>query len=193
MDGMGKSGADYERYRMNKIESGQLYQDFIIDLFANVLGMPISVYGSRAYQMAVGESRQGVEIKHDEKYATTGNLWIEVAEKARPRVGPYAASGIDRNDNTWLYIIGNYDIVFVFAKQLLRLLAQTGRYIVRENNTKTSRGFLLPDKDARKYAAIILAPNKDSVVQKFVGDLQATGRELHATLQCAPDQLLLFE
>lgn len=183
----------YEAYRKNKIESGQLYQDFIIDVFSNRLGMPISVYGSRAYQLTVGESRQGVEIKHDEKYSTTGNLWIELSEKARPRPGDYAASGIHRDDNTWLYVIGNYDTVFVFAKNILVLMSKSGRYHKLENGTKTSWGYLLPDEDARKYAARILTPNSEKLMSEFVGDLEAAGRELHAALNRDAQQLTLFD
>jgi len=116
----------YDDYRDNKIESGLLYQDFIVDLMLQVLRFPVTTYSSRLYQTTVGEGPCGVEIKHDEKYATTKRLWIEVAEKARPRDGDYAPSGICRDDNSWLYIIGNYDVVFVFSKVLLRAYHDTG-------------------------------------------------------------------
>jgi len=39
---------------------------------------------------------------------------------------------------------------------LLSQLAKTGKYKVLENRTKTSKGFLLPKKDAIKYAAKVL-------------------------------------
>ena len=181
----------YQEYRAKQIQSGALYQDFITDLFASAVGIPISVYGSKQYQYAVGESRQGVEIKHDKKYALTGNLWIELGEKAAPRPGDYAESGINRSDNTWLYVIGDYDIVFVFPKNVLRLVAT--RYKRRENNTATSVGYLLPDVDARKYAALVLTPNKGKVVEKFNGDLEAACRELHAAVTDKAGQQLMFE
>lgn len=180
----------YEAYRANKIESGLLYQDFVVDLLLQTMGLAVVQYASKFYQMQVGESRTGVEIKHDEKYAATGNLWIEVAEKARPRAGDYAPSGIDRDDNTWLYVIGNYDIVFGFSKTLLRGLKT--RYRILENNTKTSKGFLFPGDHATKYAAFIVAPHAETKVVKAIRDLQQLGAELHKIVCSNPAQASLL-
>lgn len=184
---------NYDAYRANKIESGQLYQDFVVDACWNLLGLAVVQYTSKLYQQQVGESKTGVEIKHDEKYATTENLWIELAEKARPRSGPYAKSGVNRSDNTWLYVIGDYDTIFIFAKTLLQALASGGRYRLLENNTKTSVGYLLPDADAKKYAAQILYPNAERKLGKAIKDLQQAGRELHEAVMRPPGrQLDLF-
>ena len=149
---------DYRTYRANKIESALLYQDFVIDLLFDTVGLVVVQYASRAYQYAKGESRTGVEIKHDEKYQQTRNLWIEVSEKAHPRLGDYAPSGVYRQDNAWLYVIGDYETVFGFPKRLLQALARSDRYPLLENGTKTSKGFLLPDADAQRYAAFVLRP-----------------------------------
>lgn len=182
--------SSYDDYRQNKIESGLLFQDFIIDLMLQVLKFPVTTYSSRLYQSTVGEGPAGVEIKHDEQYARTGNLWIEVAEKARPRTGDYAPSGIFRGDNTWLYIIGNYDIVFVFAKTLLQAFAL--RYEIYENRTKTSKGFLLPDTVARGSAVRVLAPKAEQKILIAVGDLHELGRHLHQVALANPAQRSLF-
>jgi len=182
----------YDEYRATKIESGLLYQDFVVDVLFQTIGLVIVQYTSRAYQIAVGESRTGVEIKHDEKYATTGNLWIEVAEKARPRPGDYADAGINRGDNSWLYVIGDYDRVFIFGKRILVALSQSGRYKLRENRTKTSIGYLLPGCDAEKYALYIINPNAKEKVAKMVGDLEALGRALHRAVLADPAQRSLF-
>jgi len=181
----------YRPYRKNKIETGLIFQDFVVDYCLQVLGLPIIQYSSRAYQMTGGESRNGVEIKHDEKFSTTGNLWIEVSEKAVPREGPYVPSGIFRDDNTWLYLIGDYDTIFVFQKTLLRLISK--RYEIRENSFHTSEGFLFPVSEAEKYAAVILTPNSKEKVKKVIGDLEKTGRELHKLARGAKSQLSLFD
>jgi len=97
----------YDQYRQAQIADGELYQDFIVDVLFEHLGLAVVQYTSKAYQYAVGESRTGVEIKHDKRYADTGNLYIETAEKAMPRPGPYVPSGIWRTDNAWLYVIGD--------------------------------------------------------------------------------------
>lgn len=182
----------YDAYRQNKIESGLLYQDFIVDLLFQTLGLPVVQYASRLYQAQVGESRTGVEIKHDEKYQKTGNLWIEVAEKAKPRPGDYAASGIDRDDNTWLYVIGDYDTVFGFPKKWLMGLRDSGRYELRENGTKTSIGFLLPGQIAMKLAAFILRPNAECKIAKAIKDLHDLGHQLHSEARSNPAQASLF-
>lgn len=182
----------YEQYRKAKIESGQLFQDFVVDAAHNILGLVIQQYASRTYQMTVGESLNGVEIKNDEKYASTGNLWIETGEKARPREGDYFPSGIYRDDNTWLYIIGDYNTLFVFQKEFLKNLHRSGRYRDLENRTKTSIGFLLRDRDARKYAGVIMTPNASKKIVKIAGDMKKIGEELHQIAKENKNQLSLF-
>lgn len=185
---------DYEAYRQNKIESGCCFQDFVADLVLRETGIAIATYTSRLYQMRAGESRQGFEIKHDERYKQTGNLYIETAEKARPRPGAYAASGIFRNDNTWLYIIGNYDEVFCLQKSLLRALAHSGHYRIITNGTCTSQGFLLPGSDANRIAALILRPGAEQrIVKGGIEQLHRDGKELYRILTADPAQPDLWE
>jgi hypothetical protein len=179
---------NYEAYRRTQIEDGKLFQDFVVDV-AWQAGLAIAQYASKTYQLAVGESRGGVEIKHDKRYRETGNLCIEVAEKARPRPGPYVPSGIMRDDH-WLYAIGNYDTVFFFASNLLRALHKASRY--RTYQTETSQGFLLPDGEAKKYAALILTPNGEGKVDQTIADLEQMAKELHKAVNANPDQLTLF-
>lgn len=169
----------YGEYYKAKLESAKIFQDFVVDSAWNLLGLAIVQYSSRVYQGIVGESRTGVEIKHDEKFNKTRNLWIEIAEKARPREGPYVASGIYRDDNTWLYCIGDYDTIFVFPKTLLRALHGSRRWPVFENNTRTSEGFLLTENEAERYAAAILRPNAAEAVRKVVSNWAALGELLH--------------
>lgn len=144
-----------ERYRAEKMESGARFQDHVVERLCRRRGLLIAQFTSRDYQYTKGESLTGVEIKFDDKYAQTGNLWIEVGEKAMPRAGDYAPAGILRGDNTWLYVIGNYQTLFAFAKRNLVLLHESNRFQTRENDRRTSIGFLLPDASARRWAAFI--------------------------------------
>lgn len=169
----------YSEYYKAQLDGAKIFQDFVVDAAWNLLGLAIVQYSSEVYQRIVGESRTGVEIKYDQKFGKTRNLWIEVAEKARPREGPYVPSGIYRQDNSWLYSIGDYDTIFFFPKVLLRALHASGRWPVIENNTRTSEGFLLREIEAEKYAAVILRPNASEAVGKVVGDLAALGELLH--------------
>lgn len=182
----------YASYYKAKLEGALVFQDFVVDAAWSLLGLAIVQYGSKAYQQTVGESRTGVEIKHDDMFARTGNLWIEAGEKAKPRGGDYYPSGIYRDDNTWLYCIGNYDTIFFFQKSLLRGLYESGRYEKRENNTGTSVGFLLPGKDAEKYAAAILRPKANDKIKAVAHDLAELGRIAHQSVMQPSGQASLF-
>lgn len=183
----------YQQYYKVQLENGLQFQDFCIDAAWTLIGLAVVQYGSRLYQQTLGESRTGVEIKYDQKFSKTGNLWIECSEKANQRPGNYIESGINRNDNTWLYFIGDYDTIFIFAKTMLMGLSQSGRYLMRENNTKTSVGFLLPAKDAERYAAAILRPNAAKKVASAVHDLKALGQALHQMAKENPRQMSLID
>jgi hypothetical protein len=77
-----------------------------------------------------------------------------VSEKSNADNVNFINSGIYRNDNTWLYIIGNYKILFIFGKSTLKLMYKSKRY--REVEIPTSKGFLVPKVDAEKYALKII-------------------------------------
>lgn len=149
---------DYHTYYQNKLHEALEYQDFVAEELYKV-GLPLFNYASKKYQYEHGENKLGIEIKHDQKFFLTGNLWIEVAEKSHPQNECYVASGIQRKDNSWLYVIGDYSIIFIFSKNLLKILMETGKYEIRENNTRTSKGFLLSGTEGKKYAARIIELN----------------------------------
>lgn len=179
----------YMKYRKIQEKAGSLYQDFIVDL-AWSQGLAITLYSSEEYQKGIGESRTGAEIKYDRQYAKTGNIYIEVAEKARPRPGNYAPAGIYApKRNTWLYIIGDYNIVFLFLKKILILLDKNGRY--RRVEKPTSQAFLIPDADARKYAEI-WNPNAKEKVGDLIENLAEAAKELNEIAKQNPNQLTLF-
>lgn len=140
-------------YYREKLKQGIEYQDYIFDKLYS-LGLPLISYGSKKYQIEKGENKAGFEIKFDDKFAITGNFWIEVAEKSNANNEYWIPSGICRDDNTWLYLIGNYEIIYIFAKLHLKLI-QT-QYNIIINNTKTSKGFLLPKKRANILAVRII-------------------------------------
>jgi hypothetical protein len=89
----------------------------------------------------------GAEIKRDDNFRKTGNLYLEIAEKSHPSKPEYTPSGIYRPDNSWLFVIGDEKTAYIFSTKYLQLLAE--RYKVVE--TPTSRGLLMPLADAEKY------------------------------------------
>ena len=126
------------------LSAGLEFQDFCAVQFAK-LGVPITNFSSRKYQLEKGENMQGYEFKLDMNFRKTGNLWIETKERSDLNK-EYVDSGIYRNDNTIFYIIGDYEGCYLIQKNVLKAL--TNKYDKRENNMKTSIGFLLPTKAA---------------------------------------------
>jgi hypothetical protein len=146
----------YQRYYAEKLEKGLEFEDFVSSLFFET-GIAFVRYASRRYQFEHGENSAGIEIKFDDRFEETGNLYIETAEKSRPSNHHFIPSGIYRLDNGWLYAIGNYKIVYVFLTRHLRWLHEKGHF--PEKQIPTSKGFLLSEMMAKRYAARILYPN----------------------------------
>lgn len=136
-------------YYKEKLQKGLEYQDFITDILISELGIALSSYASEKHQYTKGENKQGFEIKHDMMYEETNNLYIETAEKTNKLNENFIKSGIFRNDNTWLYIIGNYKEVFIFSKKHLILMYEKGNY--KKAGNDTSQGFLLDKESAEMY------------------------------------------
>lgn len=144
----------YESYYWEQLGKGVEFQDYVHSLLYDI-GIVVVQYQSRRFQFERGENSGGIEIKFDDRIDETGNLYIETAEKANPLKPHFVPSGIYRLDNGWMYAIGNYSRVYLFVTRHLRWLHE--RHQFKEIETPTSRGFLLPEVIARKYAARILA------------------------------------
>lgn len=154
----------YERYYKQKLEEALEYEDFIYSLL-HAIGISVVPYRSRKYQLEKGENIAGIEIKHDERFCETGNLYIETAEKAHPANANWVPSGIYREDNGWLYITGDYENVYIFATAQLRYVAEHREVIRKE--IPTSKGFLLSKAAAKRAAIRVLDANE---IRKYMGD-----------------------
>ncbi len=143
---------NYKEYYNSSLQKGLEFQDFVAIALLKEIGIPLTSLSSKKFQFSVGENLQGIEIKFDDKFFDTGNIYIEVKEKSNPINLNYVDSGIYRNDNTWLYLIGNYSTMFIFGKKHLQLMYESQKYREVENSTKTSIGFLVPVSDATKYS-----------------------------------------
>ena len=138
--------------RATVFEEGLEFQDFVADLLAKELGITLTSYSSKRYQTDKGENRQGFEIKLDKRLSDTGNVSIEVAEKSTAQQSRWTPSGIMRNDNSWIYVQGNMDIVFVFGKKVL-VEGFKNKYADKVWEPKsTIRTFLMPVPVARLWA-----------------------------------------
>ena len=155
-------------------EEGIEYQDFVSDQLYD-RGIPVLChYASKQYQLKKGENKLGVEIKYDRKMKTTGNIFIEIGEKSK--TGKFVKSGLYRDDNSWLYAIGDYELIFVFSKKYLKRLYESdhnrliskdekGRWrlktgLFKKTPIETSDGFIISIKEAELYAEIIIRPKE---------------------------------
>jgi len=144
---------DYTAYYRTQLEKSLEYQDFVMEKLYDV-GISLNCYSSIKYQNKKGESRAGIEIKFDDQRKRTGNLYIEYAEKSNPNNKSYVPSGIDRKDNTWLYVIGDYEVIYILSKNWLQ---QTKKLKdIRHVMTATSKGYLYPEVMAQKYFVKII-------------------------------------
>lgn len=151
-----------------KLEAGLEFQDFVMSELHS-RGIVLQPIASKRGQLK-GENLLGLEIKFDRKLAETGNLYIETYEKSNPANPCFVCSGILRNDNTWLYGIGNHSRLWIFAKSQLRLayqhLVENKRKWegVRFVENETSKGFLVPAVLANHWAARVIDFSKGVAV-----------------------------
>lgn len=136
-------------------QDGLEFQDFVCNVLAKQ-GLILQNLSSKKWQYTVGENLQGFEIKQDNRCTETGRLSIEVAEKrANIEDLRWTPSGIMRDDNSWLYIQGNREILFLFAKSWLRRYYEKRQPEVTEKyGTVTT--FYLPFEIAKICAVKVL-------------------------------------
>lgn len=139
-------------YYNEKLQQGLEFQDVVTrELYLR--GIVVVGFASQKFQNAIGENMLGAEIKRDDNFRKTGNLYIETAEKAHPKNPNYVSSGIMRDDNSWLFVIGDEKTIYIFSTKYLRILSDhAAQRNWRRVTTPTSKGFLMPIADAEKYA-----------------------------------------
>lgn len=139
-------------YYERQLQIGLEYQDFVCETLLKELGLPIISYASKKYQRTKGENKQGIEIKYQSKMREYNSLYIETEEKSNEKHESYIHSGIFRDDNSWLFLTGDFTTLFIFSIKFLKLAYASGKYKITEpKNIKTSRGFILPLADAEKH------------------------------------------
>ena len=148
-------------YYADKLEQGAQYQDFITDVLSSQYGISLNAYSSKKYQYERGESASGIEVKFDDRMHETGNVYIEIAEKSHSEIDDYTPSGICRNDNTWLYLIGDYKKALLMSKKQLRLMVEKDDDLLADKRiffkqTPTSRGYVFPVEYCKKFLCIRL-------------------------------------
>lgn len=144
----------------NSLVLGNEFQDYCIDLFADSINFIIQQYTTKTYQYKCGESRQGVEIKLDNRHIDTSRLSIEIAEKSNGNNKEFVPGGIYSEPLSLFYIIGNYESVYLFSSKFLRQLHEVKGYeeAVHPREKPTIKKFYMPLLDAQKYCITHLTP-----------------------------------
>lgn len=131
------------------------YQDFVTDKMHELLGWNLNCYASLKWNIEKGESLSRIEIKNDRQMESTGNLYIETAERCWNENKPsFVPSGIFREDNTLLWWVGDYKRAFIMSKRLLKALYYKVNF--KKVETATSQGFLIPISYINKNPWVII-------------------------------------
>lgn len=111
------------------------FEEKVYDYFNDVHNIPLSHFVSKNGQFKRGENRQGFEIKNDQMFNKTGNLYISV-KRVYDNIGKEYPSGIYRETETsqLFYIIGDSNNFWVIATKHLRSYYE-------ENNLSLVGGF----------------------------------------------------
>ncbi len=99
-----------------KQQEGLEFESYIMDWFCSQKNINLSHYTLLKEQINKGENRQGIEIKNDQRFQETGNLFISVE---RDYGYTKYESGIYKNQS-WLYVIGNENEFYIFATKHLK-------------------------------------------------------------------------
>jgi hypothetical protein len=140
--------------RPDTFACGIEFQDFVCQQLAKH-HIILQNFASQKYQFTVGENLQGFEIKYDQGCSKFHRLSLEIAEKSHASNTRWADSGIMRKDQSWLYIQGNKDVLFIFAKNHLQRWYEQKRPKVDEK-FGTIKTFYLDFHDAARIAAKII-------------------------------------
>lgn len=146
--------------RVDSLSDGERYQEFVADHVRREFGIALTMYDCQSCQYRHGENPQGFEIKLDKRCTETGRLSIEVAEKTNGDLPDWTTSGIYRDDNSWMYVQGNYDVIWGFAKKILKELDDKlgNTYEESPMSKPTVRKFYITEKTADRWCAWKITP-----------------------------------
>ncbi len=169
-----------ENYEKNK-KSAEIFEDFCSCVMMKRLGIPLVNFKSEMLQYRGFENYQGIEIKYQPRFKNQENrgLYIEVGEKRHKKNKNYVPSGIMRNDKAWLFLMGNYETLYLLSKKVLRAVYEE-TYKEKTKNYSTSQGFRLPIKEVDECCELKLDNLKEDfpnlIPESFYEDLKPIPR-----------------
>ncbi len=137
------------QYYKDKLAEGQRYESFVMSRWPEVYPNRTLTIRDSKYAQLKGETEEGIEIKYDGRMEDTGRVYIETQEKTHVDNEKYIESGIYRNDNSKLFLIGNMTQWFMFSKDKLVWLDRLDPPFLYRVQTPTSIGFCIPVENAK--------------------------------------------
>ena len=133
-----------------KQQEGLEFESYIMDWFCSQKNINLSHYTLLKEQINKGENRQGIEIKNDQRFQETGNLFISVE---RDYGYKKYESGVYKNQS-WLYVIGNENEFYIFATKHLKQYYEHNKPQLFDGfksiKNGVEKGFLLSKKQAER-------------------------------------------
>ena len=133
-----------------KQQEGLEFESYIMDWFCSQKNINLSHYTLLKEQINKGENRQGIEIKNDQRFQETGNLFISVE---RDYGYTKYESGVYKNQS-WLYVIGNENEFYIFATKHLKQYYEHNKPQLFDGfksiKNGVEKGFLLSKKQAQR-------------------------------------------
>jgi hypothetical protein len=133
-----------------KQQEGLEFESYIMDWFCSQKNINLSHYTLLKEQINKGENRQGIEIKNDQRFQETGNLFISVE---RDYGYTKYESGVYKNQS-WLYVIGNENEFYIFATKHLKQYYEHNKPQLFDGfksiKNGVEKGFLLSKKQAER-------------------------------------------
>ena len=133
-----------------KLQEGLEFESYVMDWFCSQKNINLSHYTLLKEQINKGENRQGIEIKNDQRFQETGNLFISVE---RDYGYTKYESGVYKNQS-WLYVIGNENEFYIFATKHLKQYYEHNKPQLFDGfksiKNGIDKGFLLSKKQAER-------------------------------------------
>ena len=133
----------------NKLEKGLEFEEKIYEWLLREKN--ISCKKNPLQKQPLGENAQGIEIKNDQRFNETGNLFISTNKIYGNKTIGW---GIYKDDNSWLYIIGDENTFWIFTCRQLQNFQKENKVFTKvvKHEKGSEVGFLLPISKANKIA-----------------------------------------
>ena len=146
--------------RETKQKKGIAFETYVYNKLKDEWGLTLQHCNTKHEQYTKGENYQGWEIKNDQTFNKTNNLYISVERRYTNTIYP---SGLYKEQEIpqRFYVIGNKKECFIFSTKILKQYFE-------KNKCKLIAGFTT-EKGGKEYGFLLNKENADRIcVGKFV-------------------------